>query len=291
MAFHSSWKGFLKISLVSIPVKAYSAVSATQGEIHLHQLHKTCHSRIKYTKTCPIHGPVPTDQIVSGYEYAKDQYVVVDAGELQELRGDLEKTVAVESLIPAASIDPIYFTDRTVYLVPDGRVGQKPYALIEHWLSKESSIALARRTLNGKDEAVMIRSLKSFLVMTVLNSAAQVKEPEVFSTELAETSVTTEEQRLANTLFEAFRRDEPKLSEFKNTYDERLTELVEAKVKGQTIAKPAHEEEPGVINLMEALKKSVASAKAGRAKSPFAAEVEKSNARRSAAPKARKRTG
>jgi hypothetical protein len=161
MVSRSSWKGYLKLSLVSVPVKAFSAVSPQEGEIHFHQLHESCHSRIKYTKTCPKHGAVPADEIVSGYEYSKDQYVVIDPAELDQLKGESDKSVNVESIVPAGSIDSLYLTERSSYLVPDGRIGQKPYALIEKCLSDQGAIAIARLTLNGKDEVAMIRSLET----------------------------------------------------------------------------------------------------------------------------------
>src|ERR1700704_5526400 len=131
MAFRTSWKGYLKLSLVSVPVKSYSAVSSQEGEIHFHQLHDKCHSRIKYIKTCPLHGPVPPQEIVSGYEYAKGQYVVMESGELDALKGEKDKSVNVEVIVPNGAIDSLYLTDRIQYLVPDGRVGEKPYAVIE----------------------------------------------------------------------------------------------------------------------------------------------------------------
>ena len=98
MPARSSWKGFLKLSLVSVPVKAYTATSSGGGEVRLNQLHAECHSRINYKKTCPIHGEVPNDQIVSGYEYSKGQYVVVDPEDIEKLRSEDEKAINIDSL-------------------------------------------------------------------------------------------------------------------------------------------------------------------------------------------------
>src|SRR6476619_5443830 len=112
----SSWKGYLKLSLVSVPVKGYTA-NVASAEIRLNQLHAECHSRIKYQKVCPIHGEVPADQIVSGYEFAKDQYVVVDADEIEKLRTPAEKSVNIQAFVPHDAIEPTYYTGRTYYLV------------------------------------------------------------------------------------------------------------------------------------------------------------------------------
>src|SRR5262245_15780220 len=125
MAARSQWKGFLKISLVSVPVKAYTAAASGGGGIHLNQLHGECNSRIQYKKTCPIHGEVKQDQIVSGYEYSKDQYVVVDTEELDKLRTEDDKAIKVDVFFPAAALDSNYLTGQDYFLVPEGPVGQK----------------------------------------------------------------------------------------------------------------------------------------------------------------------
>nr|UXE45625.1 non-homologous end joining protein Ku [uncultured bacterium] len=184
MPLRHNWKGYLKLSLVSVPVKSYSAVSADEGEIHFHQLHESCHSRVKYVKTCPIHGPLRPDEIVSGFEYSKGQFVVLEEGELERLRSEEDKMVNIDTIVPAKALDPIYLTERSSYLVPDGPVGNKPYALMEHCLNVRDSIAIARWIKNGKDQTVAIRPIEGLLVMTVLSSAIQIKRPEASPTRL-----------------------------------------------------------------------------------------------------------
>jgi len=95
----SSWKGFIKLSLVSVPVKGYTATSSGGGQIRLNQLHEECNSRIKYQKVCPIHGEVPNDEIVMGYEYAKDQYAVIDPSELDKLRSESDRAVNIDRFV------------------------------------------------------------------------------------------------------------------------------------------------------------------------------------------------
>jgi DNA end-binding protein Ku len=112
--------------------------------VALHQLHSECHSRIKYKKTCPIHGEVPKEEIVSGYEYAEGQYVVIEPQELAKLRGERERAVTLEAVVPLDAIDPTYFTEKTYYLVPDGKVGQKPFALIQQCLNEDELQAVGR---------------------------------------------------------------------------------------------------------------------------------------------------
>src|SRR6185369_14034188 len=106
MAARSVWKGFLRINLVSVPVKAYTANSSGAGEVRLNQLHAECKSRINYKKTCPIHGEIPNEEIVSGYEYEKNRYVVIDSEEVEKLRAEDAKAILVNSFVPLDKIDP-----------------------------------------------------------------------------------------------------------------------------------------------------------------------------------------
>jgi DNA end-binding protein Ku len=126
MAVRSCWKGFVRLSLVTVPVKAYTAAATGGGDIHLNQLHAQCHSRIHYKKVCPIHGEVSPDDIVSGYEYAKGRYVVIDPSELDKFRSAADKAITIHTFIAPQALDPVYQTDKSYYLVPDGPVGQKP---------------------------------------------------------------------------------------------------------------------------------------------------------------------
>ncbi|HEY2414729.1 MAG TPA: Ku protein, partial [Pirellulaceae bacterium] len=114
----SSWKGYLRLSLVTVPVQAFNAAASDGGEVHLHQLHASCHNRIRYKKNCPVHGEVPNDEIVMGFEHAKDQYVVVEDKEVDKLRTPADRAITIDTFIAAAAIDPAYFDGRTYYLTP-----------------------------------------------------------------------------------------------------------------------------------------------------------------------------
>jgi DNA end-binding protein Ku len=114
------WSGYLKLSLVSVPVKAYTATDSS-GEVHLNQLHRDCNSRIHNKKICPIHGEVSNDQIVSGYEYAKGQYVTIEPEELDKLRTESDKAVNIDTFVSEDQIDPLYLSGQAYYLVPEGK--------------------------------------------------------------------------------------------------------------------------------------------------------------------------
>ena len=153
----SSWKGFLRVSLVSLPVKGYSASSSNGASIRLNQLHAQCHCRIKQPRVCPLHGELGSDQIVSGYEHAKDQYVIVDPQELDKLRTANDKAITVDKFVAAEVIDPIYHAGKTYYLVPDGPVGQKPYRLLYQTMISRKLHAVARVVLARKEQLVLVR--------------------------------------------------------------------------------------------------------------------------------------
>lgn len=255
----SSWKGYLKISLVSVPVRGYSATTAS-AEIRLNQLHVECHSRIKYQKVCPIHGEVGKDEIVMGYEYAEDQYVVVDPAELERLRTEADHAINVDAIISPRSIDAAYFTDKTYYLVPDGAVGHKPFALIQKCLADDDLQAVARVVLFGREEIVLLRPLDNLLSMTALKYDARVTKPGVLKDEVAQPNLQREEVALTKTLLKAFERKKFSITSYRDEYAEKLRQLIESKVEGKEVVSPPPTDEPQVINLMDALRKSVAAA-------------------------------
>lgn len=263
----SSWKGYLKLSLVSVPVRGYTA-NVASSEIRLNQLHSECHNRIRYQKTCPVHGEVPKEEIVSGYEYAKGEYVVIEPEELMTLKGERERAVTLDAVVSQHTIDPVYFTDKTYYLVPDGAVGQKPFALIQQCLTEAELQAVGRVVLFGREELVLVRPVDKVLAMTALKYEAEVAHADTLREELEQATVTKEELKLTKTLLEAFEKPDFSLAGYKDHYVEELTKLIEAKVEGREVVAPPSREEPQVINLMDALKKSVAAAK----RRPAAAE-------------------
>jgi DNA end-binding protein Ku len=260
----SSWKGFLRLSLVSVPVKAYTA-SATSAEIHLRQLHKDCHNPVKYKKTCPLHGELKASDIISGYEYAKDQFVVVDTDELEKLRKQSDRAIGIDGFIADTTVDPMYYSGRTYYLTPDGPVGQRPYALLHKAMVENNLHAVARVVLLGKEQLVLVRPVDGLLVMSGLVYKSQVKSGDAFKDEVLESEVGDDELELAQKLVDASRIEDFDLDRYKDLYTERLGQLIEAKVDGKEIVAPEEADEPQVINLIEALKKSVEAASAREA--------------------------
>lgn len=266
MAPRSSWKGFLQLSLVSVPVKAFTA-HETAAEIRLNQLHKDCHSRVRYKKVCSEHGELKSDEIVSGYEYAKDQYVVIDSDELSRIRKQADRTVKLAGFVKSDQIDSIYLAGKTYYLMPDGVAGQRPYSLLREGMREAGVVGLAQVVLSGREQLVVVRPAEDMLTMNVLHYAKKIKGMELFAEELAEQQETTaEERKLTNTLIEASSLADFDLANFEDDYVENLGKLIQMKVDGQEIVEAPDREEPKIINLMEALKKSVAEAQAAGAR-------------------------
>lgn len=272
MAPRSSWKAFLKLSLVSVPVRGFTA-SKSGGEIRLNQLHKDCNTRVKYQKVCPEHGELSSGQIVKGYEHSKGEYVIIDDDELEKLRTENDHSISIEGFIPPDAVDPVYHAGRTYYLVPDGAPGQKPYALLHRGMRENRVHALAHVVIGSREQIVLLRPIGDLLGLTVLYHHARVQSAESLGDEVGGVEVTDEELTLANTLIGASRMEAFDLSSYEDRYHTRLTELIRMKVEGQEVVQAEDAEEPKIINLMDALKKSVAEAqKAGAAAEPAAAE-------------------
>ncbi len=286
----SSWSGYLKLSLVSVPVKAYTASNPSGKRIALNQLHDECHSRIRYQKVCPIHGEVSQDQIVSGYEYSKGQYVVIDPSELDKLRTQNDKSITIDAVVNAGEIDPVYYTDRTYYLLPDGAIGHKPYNLILKTLEDQRFEAVARVVLSNRESLVLLRPYDHVLTMTVLSYKNEIKESAGFRDEIVPTDLSDQEVKLTRQLIEGMKRDAFDLGEYHDEYTEKLTMVIEAKVAGKEIVSQPAAEEPGVINLMDALKASVQRVKPPRKQKAAPAAEKPAKPPKRKAPSARTRS-
>lgn len=255
----TSWKGFLKLSLISVPVKAFTA-NDTGGEVHLNQLHKGCNSRVKYVKVCPEHGELKSEAIVSGYEHQKDQYVVVDPDELDKLRTKADRAVNIDGFVPADAVDGLYFAGKAHYLLPDGVAGARPYALLRDGMKQNGVCAIAQVVLSGREQLVLLRPVGRMLVMTGLHYPQRVRKAGEFESEVEDIAFKPEEVALTNTLITASRIASFDLDRYTDQYVTKLKKLIALKVDGKEVVQAPDLEEPKILNLMDALKKSVAEA-------------------------------
>lgn len=261
MAAHASWKGFLKLSLVSVPVKAYTSTS-TGSDITLHQLHAKTYTRIQYKKFAPEVGEVSSEEIVKGYEYAKGQYVIIDEDEIDKLRTESDKSIRIDGFIRPEDLSTIYLGGRTYFLTPDGPVGQKPYNLLLKGMLTNEVCAIAEVVISQKEQVVLLRPIDGVLAMTVLNRKDEVKAASAFKDEISETEMSEAETSLADTLIKASILKNFDFSRYHDLYKEKLTKLIQMKIEGKEVVQIRDPEEPKIINLMEALKRSVAEAQA-----------------------------
>jgi DNA end-binding protein Ku len=257
----TSWKGFLKLSLISVPVKAFTA-NETSGEVHLNQLHKDCNSRVRYQKVCPEHGELKSEDIVSGYEHSKDAYVVVDPEDLDKLRTKADRAVAIDGFVPQEAIDGMYFAGKAHYLLPDGVAGARPYALLRDGMKDNGVCAIAQVVMAGREQLVMLRPKGKLLVMTGLHYPARVRKASDFESEVEDVSFKKEEIALTNTLIAASKIEDFDLDKYQDQYVTKLKQLITIKVEGKEVVQAPDHEEPKILNLMDALKKSVAEAQA-----------------------------
>jgi DNA end-binding protein Ku len=252
-----SWSGYIRLSLVSVPVKGYTALGSENAPLSLNQLHE-CHSRIQYKKTCPIHGEVPNDEIVKGFQYEPGHYAIIDPDEINQLRSEADRSINIDKFIRPEQIDPLYFSGQTYYLVPDGRQGEKPYAVLQRAMSEDKTCGLAQVVISNREQLILLRPVGRFLVASVLHYAATVRRLDSFESELGDVDVSTQEVKLAKTLLEMSRAKTPDLEDYVDLYNDRLKELVEAKIAGKEIASPpAEEHRAPVIDFMAALKGSL----------------------------------
>jgi DNA end-binding protein Ku len=252
-----SWSGLLRLSLVSVPIKAYPAVTSTSAS-PFHLLHADCGQRITYAKHCPQHGPVEGDAIVRGYEYAADQYVVVEPQELDQLRPARDKALILEQFVPVQDVAPSLFAGRSLYLLPDGSAAQYPYGVLVDAFQQAGRAALGRVVLSSQRQLVLVRPCSRLLMLDVLHYPAQVRSAASWEADLPTSTVTAAERALAGQLI-ALASGPVEWARYRDTRAEELAALIEAKRAQQT--PPAVAEEPVVLRLLDALQQSVAAAR------------------------------
>jgi DNA end-binding protein Ku len=261
-----SWSGLLRLSLVTIPVKAYAAVRSSSPS-HFHLLHAGCGQRIQYRKYCPQHGTVEGDAIVRGYPYAPDQHVVVEPEELEQLRPARDKALVLEQFLPVAAVDPTLFAGRSLHLVPDGLAAQHPYGVLVAALQQAGMGALGQVVLSTQRQLVLVRPAGRLLVLDVLHYPAQVRTVASWESDVPAGAATAAELELAAKLI-ALGSTAVDWTRYRDTSAAELAALIEAKVAQQPPNAP--EEPVAVFHLLDALKQSVAAARNGKVAEPAA---------------------
>ena len=250
-----TWAGQLKISLVSFPVRLYPATSSTRP-VELHQIHEPTGKRVHYETVVDDLGKVPKDEIVKGYEYSRGHYVTLDPAELDEVRMPAKHTLDMVQFVNADEISPLYF-DRPYFVVPEDKAATEAFAVVRDAMRQQKKIGLGEVVFAGKEHLAAIRPCGNGLLLETLRYSEEVRESDSYFSEISPVKIDEDQLDLAK---ELITRKSSKFDpeKYHDNYIEALKELIAAKVKGQPLAPEEDEAPSNVVNLMEALKRSVA---------------------------------
>lgn len=254
MAARATWKGFLKVSLVNIPIKVFPATESS-GTISFNQLHGECQTRIQQKRWCPTcNKEVANTELVKGYEFEKGRYVVMSEDDIEKVRPSSTRVIDLVQFDDDTSLDPMY-VDRAYYLAPDGQVAADAFAVFKEGM--KGKIGVGKLALYGREYLVAVKPYEKGLVMYTLHHAAEIRGTEGIE-ELATipTKVKPQEVQLAKQVIGTFEK-KLDLHDYKDEYREGLQTIIDAKIAGEEVVAPSVEMPPKVVNLMEALKKSL----------------------------------
>jgi len=255
MAGRASWKGYLKLSLVSCPVKLFPATSASAGKISFNLLHKDTLNRVQQRYHDPELGEIDRADLVKGYQFEKDKYVVVTAEELEEIEIESSKTIDIDGFVDEDDIDPIYF-DSTYYLAPDGPIAEETFAVILEAMREAGKVAVARIVLSGRERQVTVLPIEDGFRLTTLRSAKEIREPSS-ALEPLKAKYSPDMLAMAGQII-AGKQMEFHPDAFEDRYEDALLTLVKSKISGGQPIITKAPERGNVVNLMDALRASIA---------------------------------
>jgi DNA end-binding protein Ku len=253
---HVYWRGFLRLQLVSINVDIYAAAE-TKSEITFNQIHKPSGKRIKYEKVVPGIGPIESSDIVKGYQVEPDVYVTLEPEEVEAIKLESKKTIDLVQFVNQSEIDARYF-ERPYYIVPKDEVAAEGYLVIREALMKEKKVGLAQITMHGREHFVAVMPIEKGMLLEVMRYTNELRASDKFFKDLDNVKYDKDLVGLAS---ELIARNSARFlpAKFSDSYAVQLAELVKKKARGQKITIPAgpSKEPSNVVNLMDALKKSL----------------------------------
>lgn len=260
MAPRAYWSGHLRLSLVSLPIRLYAATSSA-NQIALHYVDRKTGERVHYQPVVGDRGPIDRSDIAKGYEYEKDRYVILDDEDLKRLKLDTSKTLELVQFVDADAVDPLYL-EKPYYVAPDGPIAEDAYRVIREALRASNKVALGQIAMGGRERLAAISVRGKGMLLETLRSQEEVRAPDAYFEDIEDAEVDKEQLELAKTLINA-KTGKFDPAQFDDRYQAALKELVQAKLEGVT---PAEEKRPSapVINLMDALRKSVAQSGGGQ---------------------------
>jgi DNA end-binding protein Ku len=254
MAMRALWKGHLRLSLVTIAVRVYPATDAA-GSIRFNQLHRKCQTRIVYKKWCPqCDREVSADEIVKGYEFERGQYVALDEADIKRVRPESTRIVQLQQVTSAGAIDPLLLED-AYFLAPDGKPAAESFAVMRDAL--EGKAAIGTVAFHGRDRLVAVEPREAGMVMFTLRHEDDVRDigkiPEL---DAVPDKARPQEIALAKRVLAEY-EGEIDFSKYRDTYEDALRQMIDAKIAGEEIVAAKTEAPPRVVNLMDALRKSL----------------------------------
>ena len=284
MAARPTWKGFLKISLVNIPIRVFPATDSA-ATISFNQLHAECQTRIQQKRWCPkCEREVPISEIAKGYEFEKGRYVVMDEEDIAKVRPESTRVIDLVQFTEAAAIDPIY-VERPYYLAPDGPMAMEAFSVMREGMKGKAGIG--KLALYGREYLVAVQPKDKGLVMYTMRHANEVRSMDnIEELENVPSKVKPDEIKLAKQVIGNF-EGALDLKEYRDEYQEELQRIIDAKIAGEEVVATQEEAPPKVVNLMDALRQSLDRVSTGKKKAAKA-DFEKP-AKAAAAPKRRAR--
>lgn len=263
MAARATWKGHLKLSLVTIPIRVFPATDSA-ATVSFNQLHEVCQTRIQQKKWCPhCEREVSNKEIVKGYEFSKGRYVVMTEDDIAKVRPESTRVINLTQFTTVDQIDPIYF-ERPYYLAPDGNVAAEAFAVVREGMQGKAGIG--RLALYGREYLVAVQPREKGLVMYTLRSADEVRSMDAIDElEHVPGKLKPEEVKLAQQVIGTFESDLD-VSAFTDNYQQELRRIIDAKVAGEEVVVQEEETETKVVDLMEALRRSLESVSTGKKK-------------------------
>ncbi len=271
MAARPTWKGYLKISLVNIPIRVFPATDAA-ATISFNQLHRECQTRIQQKRWCPTcQVEVPNTDLVKGYEFEKGKYVVLDEEDIAKVKPESTRVINVMQFADASMIDPVY-VERPYYLAPDGAMAKEAFAVMREGMKGKAGIG--KLALYGREYLVNVQAREKGLVMYTMRHANEVRSMDnIEELEGVPSKIKPDEIKLAKQVIGNF-EGQLDLAEYRDEYQEELQRIIDAKIAGQEVVATEEEAPPKVVNLMDALRQSLDRVSTGKKKAAKA-EFEK----------------
>ena len=278
MAPRASWKGYLRLSLVSCPVRLYTATSSSD-RIAFNLLHKDTKNRVQMKPVDPELGLVERSDLVKGYQYEKNQYVVLDDQDFEKVKVESTETIDIEAFIDQSEIDEIYL-DSPYYLTPDGAMAEETFVVIREAMNKTKKAAIARLVLSGKERVVCINVRDRGMKLTTLRNPKTVRGHAAYFETIPTDKPDKEMLKLAESLIDQ-KTGHFEPESYKDRYEEALMNVISAKIAGEEPVVAEAPERGKVINLMDALKKSLEEQKPPAASKPRKARAARKPAAKS----------